>query len=587
MTPEERADLISRYLDENLQEGDEALLEKLLTADPGFARELADLSMQHGLLYRLGRTGPASALDASEESLERRSRSRWRIRASRGKAGGPSWAWVAAAAAGIIVGAAVLHALRPAPPAAAPHAVRTEPAPPPPPDPPPQPLPAPRPPETPREPAPAPGRDPAPAPPPTEEPKPQPPVISVPTPPPPRERETPGTTTVSVFATVERAEGPVIVLDGPAERPGVRAGATLGSGQGLRTGPRASVAVKYPDGTRLELGPETLVRELAQRPGKHVTVARGTIVADVTKQPQGQPFVVSSPNGEVTVLGTRFALTAATEYTRVDVREGKVRLSGEKASVEISAGQHATAAAGASIASRPLRAAPGLLAFYAFAEGRGPIIHDTARTELPPLDLRIEDEAAVRWLPGALAFQSPTFAASLRPAERISEACRKSNELTVEAWVRPARTTPIHPPDPGRIVTLSSDHYTRNFTLEQGEPNSTNPACFSFRLRTNQTNANGWPPPFKTPNNSAETRLTHVLYARAADGAAVFYLNGTEAGRGTSRGNLSTWDDRFHLVLGDEIVGQRAWTGEFHAVAVFSRALAADEVRQRFRAGAE
>jgi ferric-dicitrate binding protein FerR (iron transport regulator) len=596
MSPQEQADLMSRYLDENLQEGDDALLEKLLTEDPEFARALADLSMQHALLYRLGKTGAGVALDAPEPGPEeagngRRTRSRGRLRAIRADRAGSPWAWGAAAAAVALFGVLVLYAFRPAP-RPAPQAHRVETPPELPPETPPLPPPAPRPIEKPREPAappPPPPLEPLPAPPPFEAPKPPPPARPAPEPsppPPPPRPESPGKTTVAAVASLERAEGPVIVLDGTAERPGARAGTALGAGQGLRTGPRAWAAVKYPDGTRLELGPETLVRELAERPGKHVALAQGTLVADVARQPAGQPLVVGTPNGEAVVLGTRFALTAVAEYTRVDVREGKVRLSRDRASIEVPAGSYATAGPGLPLASRPLRAGPGLLAFYAFNEARGPIIHDTARTEMP-LDLRVEDEAAVRWLPGALSFQSPTFAASLRPAEKVAEACRKSNELTVEAWIRPARLTPVHAPDPGRVVTLSSDHYTRNFTLEQGEPGSANLACFHMRLRTSQTNANGWPPGFKTAANSAEMKLTHVVYARSADGAAAFYLNGAEAARGASKGNLSTWDDRFHLVLGDEIVGQRAWTGEYHAVALYSRALSADEVRQRFRAGAE
>ena len=57
-------------------------------------------------------------------------------------------------------------------------------------------------------------------------------------------------------------------------------------------------------------------------------------------------------------------------------------------------------------------------------------------------------------------------------------ACRKSNELSVEAVIRPDR---LDQTGPARIVTFSSDSGNRNFTL--GQQNDS----LVFRLRTPST----------------------------------------------------------------------------------------------------
>jgi hypothetical protein len=50
-------------------------------------------------------------------------------------------------------------------------------------------------------------------------------------------------------------------------------------------------------------------------------------------------------------------------------------------------------------------------------------------------------------------------------------------------------------------------------------------------------------------------------------------------------GDFSSWDDTYHLALADEHTEDRAWSGTYHLVAIYSRALTADEVMQNFSVG--
>jgi hypothetical protein len=387
---------------------------------------------------------------------------------------------------------------------------------------------------------------------------------------------------VSAVARVERVEGEVRV-DGVA----IAGGAELLPDRRISTGPRASALLRFADGTRLELGADSDLTGLVENP-KRVGLARGSVLADVARQAPGRPMLLLSPGTETSVLGTRFLATAEGAGFRVDVRTGRVRVLrlSDDAQVEVAAGYFAAVPPAGPLTARPSRSAAGLVALWTFEEGRGTAVRDVARLG-PALDLRIPDAKSVRWLPGALEIVEPTILSSIRPAQKVAEACRRTNEVTVEAWVRPAHEAPPGAPEPGRIVTVSSDLYTRNFTLEQGEAGAGPGACYSFRVRTSQTTANAYPPLFRTPVGALAPRLTHVACTRAAPGVEVIYLDGRESARRSLGGTFETWSDALHVHLGDEEGGRRPWAGELHLVAVYSRALPPDEVLQLARAGPE
>lgn len=106
----------------------------------------------------------------------------------------------------------------------------------------------------------------------------------------------------------------------------------------------AGVAVvRFADGTRVELSGEAKLHEKLtgkRAAGKGVTLVRGMLTADVSKQPAGQAFLFMTPQAEVQVLGTKLSISSGAE-TRVDVQEGQVRVASLKSgqAVTVSAGQ--------------------------------------------------------------------------------------------------------------------------------------------------------------------------------------------------------------------------------------------------------
>jgi hypothetical protein len=224
----------------------------------------------------------------------------------------------------------------------------------------------------------------------------------------------------------------------------------------------------------------------------------------------------------------------------------------------------------------------GLVALYTFKEGRGAVVRDHSHAGAP-LDLRIENESAARWSPKGLALAAPNLVASTAPASKIVKACKASNELTIELWIRPAVPAPAN--KDGRIFALSSDPMGQNFLLGQDELKGPMRSYF-VRLRTTSTDLVG-KPALASPDGAVALRATHVVYTRSASGATALYLDGTEAARSSVAGNLSTWNETYRLALGNELTNDRPWLGEFQLAALYSRALGADEVKQNLRAGTE
>lgn len=305
-----------------------------------------------------------------------RSRATVRVRSS-----ARSWIpWAVAAALFIaIVGLLALRG-HPEPKPEGPVAEAPEkPEPLPPPEPPrPEPVPPPRPespkpPPSPEPPKPKPPEEPAK---PEEKPIVVPPETEKPAPEkPPAPPATVRPPTLTVVAVLDRAEGEIHVL-GPAGRIAVKAGQSLRPGDGLECAGAGTVArLTFPDKTRIEATGDTILREISDAKGKRIRVEKGTVTADVAKQPEGLPLVFSTPHGEAKVLGTTLRLHVDPDPkrgTRLEVAEGRVEFrnaAGGKALLE--GGHQAVAATGVSMASKPAPREEVLL-FLDFEDGKLP-----------------------------------------------------------------------------------------------------------------------------------------------------------------------------------------------------------------------
>ena len=222
------------------------------------------------------------------------------------------------------------------------------------------------------------------------------------------------------------------------------------------------------------------------------------------------------------------------------------------------------------------RESRGLVALYDFSEGSGTTVNDRSGVG-QAVDLKINKPDSVKWSSDGLSVTQSTEIVSQQPARKIIDAIRKSNALSIEAWLKPTNSKQA---GPARIVSISKNSSERNMTLGQDGD------LFDVRLRTSGTSTNGIPST-SSPKKSLQVRLTHVVYSRDQAGATTVYLDGRQVAKGKASGNLGNWDTDQKLSLANEITGDRPWLGELQMVAIFDRVLSAGDVQKNFAAGSK
>ncbi|HYF01488.1 MAG TPA: FecR domain-containing protein, partial [Planctomycetota bacterium] len=177
----------------------------------------------------------------------------------------------------------------------------------------------------------------------------------------PLETDKPAADGPAAVAVLKQVQGEVFTFQkSPADRVPAKAGQGVLPGQSLLVaGAGGGAVVEFPDQTRLELGGETILRRLVDETDparKTVVVERGTLAADVTRQPAGKPMTVRAKAAEVEVLGTRFVLSADAGAARLQVEEGLVtfRRSGDRKEIQVRSGFQAAVAPGTPFEAVPV-----------------------------------------------------------------------------------------------------------------------------------------------------------------------------------------------------------------------------------------
>jgi len=163
-------------------------------------------------------------------------------------------------------------------------------------------------------------------------------------------------TRVTGIAKIERVEGDVRLRLSDASVSGDQ---ILPRMEVATVGPKSRAVIRYLDGTSVEIGPDSIVRDFAEGDGKGKTffVAKGAVTAEVKKQPADRPMILTTPLGEAKVLGTTLRLKVDEKgATKLEVVEGKVRLTrlSDSKGVDVVTGHYAVTAGGVELVSRPI-----------------------------------------------------------------------------------------------------------------------------------------------------------------------------------------------------------------------------------------
>ncbi|MBV8881017.1 MAG: protein kinase [Planctomycetaceae bacterium] len=162
--------------------------------------------------------------------------------------------------------------------------------------------------------------------------------------------------------TLDRIEG-VVRNAGRA----AKVGDALTTGDGLETGPASRASVRYSDGTLLELGPRSALRQGRARVGKpygrvrmDVSLMSGTLTAEVPAA--NEPLYVSTLHAEAYMPKGRYELEVAPAWTRLEAWEGTARLGALRGGpvAAVSAGHYGVSESGTDIGVHPMALRLGL-----------------------------------------------------------------------------------------------------------------------------------------------------------------------------------------------------------------------------------
>ena len=133
-------------------------------------------------------------------------------------------------------------------------------------------------------------------------------------------------------------------------------GMLLQAGDALHLGTNASATITFgAEDTRLMLSADTELKLTSLARGKRFVLQEGRVEANVARQRPFHPLIITTPQAQARVLGTKFSLLTADNATRLEVTRGSVqftRMSDSKA-IRVNSGHYAVAANNYDLAAQP------------------------------------------------------------------------------------------------------------------------------------------------------------------------------------------------------------------------------------------
>ena len=135
----------------------------------------------------------------------------------------------------------------------------------------------------------------------------------------------PATPDAPVVAILQTVEGSCRILD-DKNSGDANTGSVWRVGQTLEISMDSIAEMRLTDGSRVRLEPGSQVKAIALKsPGLVLHLLKGTLQGQV--EHQHDPMKIRTPSAEIDILGTRFTIEAEANSARLDVDEGKVKLT--------------------------------------------------------------------------------------------------------------------------------------------------------------------------------------------------------------------------------------------------------------------
>jgi hypothetical protein len=218
------------------------------------------------------------------------------------------------------------------------------------------------------------------------------------------------------------------------------------------------------------------------------------------------------------------------------------------------------------------------IALYEFKAGTGQTAFDTSGVD-PAIDLTLSPSPGVTWIGGwGIDIKNGKAQGSTSTSRKLHDLIQSTGEYSIETWVVPANVVQ----EDTRIISYSASTTLRNFNLGQTLYN------YDFFNRSSMTDANGSPALSTADADEVlQATLQHVVVTYDPINGRRIYVNGEDTGEvdASVGGTLADWDNTFALVLGNEVSGNRQWTGQLRLVSIHNRALTQAQIQQNLDVG--
>ena len=198
-----------------------------------------------------------------------------------------------------------------------------------------------------------------------------------------------------------------------------------------------------------------------------------------------------------------------------------------------------------------------------------------------------------RWTDKGIAFEGDGVLANQSDiSNTVIDSIQQSESFSVEIWIKPGQTLQE---GPAQIFAIESGQNPKRnfFLLGQGpwtdgkyKKNPDAPAGAYLNATYGQPviavpslKDPYWEKPFMSPANSLDGALKHVVYTYDQKGTThCIYINGVPVAEKYNPGDNNNWLGKLHIAVGNDIKKNKPWKGEIQQLAIFNRALTAEEV---------
>ncbi|MCB0531456.1 MAG: LamG domain-containing protein [Saprospiraceae bacterium] len=198
-----------------------------------------------------------------------------------------------------------------------------------------------------------------------------------------------------------------------------------------------------------------------------------------------------------------------------------------------------------------------------------------------------------KWTSKGIAFDGNCILASVENEPNSAvETIQISEDFSVEFWVKPNQTLQEGPAQIFAIESTPNTAPRSYFFMGQGpwtdgkhKKEDTDPAGAYLNVSYGppatavpQLKAPYWEKPFESPVDSMSNALMHVVYSYDQAGTQRIFINGVEVSEKYDPGYYNDWLGDLRFAIGNDLRKTKPWKGEIQQLAIFNRALTAEEV---------